>query len=155
MFAKRAERPFIAKVVLFAVLVCNKLIVLLVDWVVGQMHVLVLFVYFLGVSFTRKPSQTFLMDVYSQRLVASYAHVDAQVEFVAINEQWVRNILANYWCLVNVYIVYVVDEINSLALTTVGRLYDPNILLAFVLFQLLVMIVKVSELIGQNVCVRR
>ena len=96
MFAKRAERPFIAKVVLFAVLVCNKLIVLLVDRVVGQMHVLVLFVYFLGVSFTRKPSQTFLMDVYSQRLVASYAHVDAQVEFVAINEQWVRNILANY-----------------------------------------------------------
>lgn len=60
------------------------------------MHVLVLFVYFLGVSFTRKSSQAFLMDVYSQRLVASYAHIDAQVEFVAINEQWVRNILANY-----------------------------------------------------------
>ena len=40
-------------------------------------------------------------------------------------------------------------------MTTVGRLYDPDILLAFVLFQLLIMIVKVTELIGQNVCVRR
>ena len=155
MFAKRAERPFITKVVLFAVLICNKLIILLIDWVVGQMHVLVLFVYFLGVSFTRKSCQAFLMDVYSQRLVASYAHIDAQVKFVAINEQWVRDVLANYWCLVNVYIVYVVYEIDSLALTAVSRLYDPDILLAFVLFQLLIMIVKVTELIGQNVCVRR
>ena len=60
------------------------------------MHVLVLFVYFLGVSFARKSSQTFLMDIHSQRLVARYAHIDAQVKLMAINEQGVRDVLANY-----------------------------------------------------------
>ena len=49
------------------------------------MHVLVLFVYLLGVCFTRESGKTFLMNIDSQRFVASYAHINAQVEFVAIN----------------------------------------------------------------------
>jgi hypothetical protein len=118
------------------------------------MHVLILFVYLLGVGFACKSSKTFLMNIDSQRFVASYAHIDTQVEFVAINKQWVRYILADNRCLVDINVVYIVHKIDSLTLTAVGRLNDPNILLAFMLFKLLVMVVKVTELIGQNVSVR-
>lgn len=73
---------------------------------------------------------------------------------MAINEQGICNILANDGGLVNIDIVYIVYEINALTLATVCWFNNPNIFLAFMLFQFLVMIVKVSELIGQDVSVR-
>jgi hypothetical protein len=51
MFAEGTKTPFVAEIILLSVLVLNELLILLVDGVVGQMHVFVLFVDFLSVSF--------------------------------------------------------------------------------------------------------
>jgi len=69
MFAEGAERPFIAEIVLFTILVRNELFVFLVDAVVGQVHVFVLLVYFLRVGFGGESGQTFLMYVDSKRFI--------------------------------------------------------------------------------------
>jgi len=58
------------------------------------MHILVLFVNFLSVSFAGKSGQTFLMNINSQRLIGSYAHIDTKIKFVTINEQGICYVLA-------------------------------------------------------------
>lgn len=60
------------------------------------MHVLVLFVDFLSIGFTGKPGQPFLMNINSQRLVGSYANINAEIKFVAIYQQGICYILAYY-----------------------------------------------------------
>ena len=51
MFAESSKTPFVAVVVLLLVLVLNEPFILFVDRVVGQMHVLVIFVDLLGIGF--------------------------------------------------------------------------------------------------------
>ena len=51
MFAESSKTPFVAVVILLLVLILNEPFILFVDGVVGQMHVLVVFVDLLGVSF--------------------------------------------------------------------------------------------------------
>lgn len=48
------------------------------------------------------------MDVDAQWLVARDEHVDAQVEFVPVNQEWVRNVFGDYAGLINVHVVDVV-----------------------------------------------
>ena len=57
------------------------------------MHELVLLVDLLRVRLRGKSSQTFLVDVDSQGLVARDHHVNSQVELVAVDQQWVRDVL--------------------------------------------------------------
>lgn len=71
-----------------------------------------------------------------------------------IDQQWVRNILRNDGCLVHVDIVDVVNQIDAPALAIVSRLDDPDVLLALVLLELLVVIIKIAELFGKDVSVR-
>ena len=49
MLAEGAQTPLVTKIVLLRVLVLNEAVILLVDRVVRQVHVLVLLVYLLGV----------------------------------------------------------------------------------------------------------
>ena len=51
MFAESSKTPLVSVVILLLVLVLNEPFILFVDGVVGQMHVLVVFVDLLGVCF--------------------------------------------------------------------------------------------------------
>lgn len=119
------------------------------------MHEFVLFVDFLRVCLRCKPSQTFLMDIYPQRLITSDTNINSQIKLMTVDQQWVSNILTNNRRFINIHIINIVYQIDSFALTGVCWLDDPHILFAFVLFKFLVMIVKISELLWQNVSVRR
>lgn len=118
------------------------------------MHKTVVFIDLLRVSLGRKASKTFLEHVNAQRLVASDAHIQPQVELMTVDEERVCNVLRNNRSFVNIYVVDIIHQVNTFALTGVCGLDDPDILLAFMLLQLLVVIVKVTELVGQNVGVR-
>ena len=77
MLAESSERPLVTVVVLLSVLVLDEPVVLLIDRVVREMHVLVLLVYLLGVRLGGKASETLLVHINTQRLVAGNHDVDA------------------------------------------------------------------------------
>lgn len=72
MSAESSQRPLVPEVILLTILILDKFIILLVDRVVCQMHILVIFIYFGSISFTGKSCETLLEDVDSQRLIAGY-----------------------------------------------------------------------------------
>ena len=133
MFTKCSERPLVTKVVLFTVLIRNKFIIFLVNWVVCQMHKLILLVNFLSVSFTCKTSQTLLMDINTQRFITSHTYINSQVKLVSINKQWIGDIFTYNGSFIYIDIVDIIYEIDTFTLTTVSWFYYPNIFLAFVL----------------------
>jgi len=73
---------------------------------------------------------------------------------MAIDQQWIGDIPRYHGQFIHIDIVYVIDQLDASALSCIGWLYDPNILLAIVLLQLLIMLVKLTELIWQDVGVR-
>ena len=68
------------------------------------------------------------MDVNSERLVARYAHVNPEVEFVTIYEQWIGDVLGDDRCFFNVDVVDVVDKVDAFSLAGVGWFKDPDVL---------------------------
>jgi hypothetical protein len=68
-----------------------------------------------------------------------------------INQQRIRDVLADNTCVVNVYIVNVINEVNAFTLTRIGRFKDPHVFLGLVLLQLLVVVIKISKLFGKNI----
>jgi hypothetical protein len=133
MLAEGAEGPLVAEVVLLLVLVLNKLLVLLVDRVVCQVHVLVRLVDFLRVRFGGEPGKALLENIDSHRLVSSNKHVDSQVELVPINQERVRDVLGDDAGFVDVHVVDIVNEVDATTLACVGRLDNPNVFLALML----------------------
>lgn len=73
---------------------------------------------------------------------------------MSVYQKWVSNVLANYTCLVHINVINVINQINAFALTRVSRFYDPNVFLGLMLFQFLVMVIKVAKLIWKDVSVR-
>ena len=73
---------------------------------------------------------------------------------MAIDQQWIGDIPRYYGQFIYIDIVYVIDQRDASALSCVGWLHDPNIFLAIVLLQLLIMLIKLTELIWQDVGVR-
>lgn len=92
MRAEGTQAPLKADVVLLLVLVLDEVVVLLVDGVVGQVHELVVLVDLGGVGLRGETRKAFLVDVDLKGLVAGHQHVDAQVEFVPIDKEWVGDI---------------------------------------------------------------
>ena len=74
---------------------------------------------------------------------------------MTVNQQWVGNVLADNTSFINIDIVDVIDQVDTSSLARVCRFHDPNIFLAFVLLEFLVVIVKVTKLIGKNVGIWR
>lgn len=148
MLAKGSQRPLVAEVVLLGVLVLNESFILLIDRVIGQVHVLVVLVDLLGVGFGGETSKTLLENVDSQRFIAGNQHVDAQIKLMTIDQQGVRDVLRNDAGLVNVNVVDVVHDIDASTLACVRRLHNPNVLLALMLLELLIVVVEVAKLIG-------
>ena len=93
MLAERTQRPLVAKIILFGCLVLNKLIILLVDRVVGQVHELVLLVDLLCVSITSESCKALLEDIDLHRLVAGNTDVNSKVKFVSVDQKWIRDVL--------------------------------------------------------------
>lgn len=73
---------------------------------------------------------------------------------MSVYQKWVCNVLANYTCLVHINVINVINQINAFALTRVSRFYDPNVFLGLMLFQFLVMVIKVAKLVWKYVGVR-
>ena len=59
------------------------------------MHELILLIYFLSVRLRCKSGQTLLMHINPQWLVGRYTNIDPQVKLVAVNKQWICNVLTN------------------------------------------------------------
>lgn len=148
MLAEGTEGPLVTIVVLLCVLVLDEPVIFLVDRIVSQVHVLILLVNLLSVGLRGEPGESLLENVDSEGLVPRHEHVDAQVELVPVDEQRVRDVLRNDARFVHVHIVDIIDNVDASALARVGWLDDPNVLLALVLLQLLVVVVKVAELVG-------
>ena len=119
------------------------------------MHILVVFVNFLGVCLRSKPSQAFLIHIDFHWFVRGDQHVDSQVKFVPVDQKRIRDIFANDTSFVHINVVDVVNNVDTSALTCVGWLDNPYVLFALMLLQLLVVVVKVAEFVRQNVRVRR
>ena len=92
MIAEGSEGPLETNVVLLSILILNKLRILLIDRVVGQVHILVVFVELGGVLFGGESGQAFLVDVDPQRLIARHDYVDSQIELVSIDEKRVSDV---------------------------------------------------------------
>ena len=73
---------------------------------------------------------------------------------MTVNQQWVGNVLADDASFIDIDIVNVIDKVDTSSLAGVCWFHDPDIFLALVLLEFLVVIVKVTKLIGKNVGVR-
>ena len=87
MSAKGSKRPLIPEIILFTIFILDELVVLLVDGIVCQVHVFVVFIDFRGVSFTCESGKTFLEDIHTEWFVTSDEDIYSQVEFVTVNQK--------------------------------------------------------------------
>lgn len=129
MFAECSQTPLEPEIILLAILVLNEVLILLVNGVVCQMHVLVVLVYLRGIGFGSESSQTLLKYVDSQWFITSHEHVDPKIKLVAVDQKWVGDISGDDRRIVNVDIINVIDNVDSLTLAGVCRLYYPHVLL--------------------------
>ncbi len=109
MFTESAKWPFVAEIVLLTVFISHKFIVLFVNCVIGQVHKFILLVDFLSVCLWCESCKAFLMHVDSERLVRCYYNINPKIEFVAIDKQWVCDVLRNDWGLVDINVVDIVN----------------------------------------------
>ena len=70
---------------------------------------------------------------------------------MSVDQERVGDVLADHAGFVHIHVVDIVNQVDSFALTGVCGLDNPNVFLALMLLQLLIVIVKVAELIGQDV----
>ena len=68
------------------------------------------------------------MNVNSERLIARYANINPEVEFVTIYEQWIGDILGDDRCFFNVNVVDVVYKVDAFSLAGIGWFQDPDVL---------------------------
>ena len=129
MLAKSTKRPFVSIVILFTILVLNELFVLFVNRVVGKMHEFVLLVYLLGIGFACKSGKTFLEDINLQRFVASDHNIDTEVKLVTVDQQRVRDVLADHRGLVHINVIDIINQIDAFTLARVCWFYYPHIFL--------------------------
>ena len=68
------------------------------------------------------------MNVNSEWLIARYANINPEVEFVTIYEQWIGDILGDDRCFFNVDVVDVVYKVDAFSLAGIGWFQDPDVL---------------------------
>jgi hypothetical protein len=67
-------------------MILHKVVILFVDRIVCQMHELIIDVNLLGVSFTSKSSEAFLIYIDSQGLIRCHQNVYSEIEFVSVDQ---------------------------------------------------------------------
>lgn len=151
MSTECTKRPFVTEVILLTVLIFDKFFILFIDRVISQMHILILLIDLTCVGLWGKSCQTLLEHIQAQWLIRSDHNINSQIEFMTIDQKRVRYIARYNWKLINVNIVDIVYQLNSSALCRICGLNNPNILFGVMLLQLLVVFVKLSEFVWQNV----
>jgi len=117
------------------------------------MHVLVVFVDLGGIGLTCKPRQSFLENVYSQRLVTRDKHVNSEIKLMTIYQQRIGDVSANNRQFINIHVVDVVNQHDASSLGSVGGLNNPNVLFAIMLLQFLVVLIEFSKFIREDVSI--
>ena len=70
---------------------------------------------------------------------------------MTVNQQWIRDVFADDACFIDVNIIDVIHQVDSSTLARIRRFHDPDVFLALVLLELLVVVVEVTELVRQDV----
>lgn len=83
------------------------------------------------VAFVRtwcKPSQTFVIDVYSEWIDACQKDINSQIKFVVVNKQWIIDVPA-YHALIDIplQVTQIRNNVDSFALWTLRWLVDPQV----------------------------
>jgi len=86
MATESTKWPFVTEVILLAILILDKFIIFLIDWVIGEMHVLVVLVDLGGVGLTCEPSQAFLENIDSEWLVTGNKYINSKIKFMTVNK---------------------------------------------------------------------
>jgi hypothetical protein len=73
---------------------------------------------------------------------------------VSVDQERIGHISRNDRGVVNINIIDVVNDVDTLPLAGIRRLNDPNILLRVMLFKLLVVRIEVTKFVWQDVSVR-
>lgn len=118
------------------------------------MHVLVVLVNLRCISFTSETGQALLEYIDPQGFVTSDENINSQVELMSVDQQGVGHVSRDDRGVVNIDIVDIIHDIDTLALTRVCRLNDPHVLLRVMLLQLLVVRVEVAEFVWEDIGIR-
>ena len=140
MLTEGWQTPLKAKVIIFWAFILYKVFIFLVDWVIREMHILVIFVELGCICLWSESCKAFLVDIDSQRFIAGYHNIDSKIEFVAIDEQRIGDISGDYAQFIYIQIVYVVNNVNPSASARVAWFHNPNIPPGVRLFQLVVVV---------------
>jgi hypothetical protein len=116
MLTESTQTPFITEIILLCVLILNELFIFLIDRIIGQMHVFVLFVNLLSVSFRSKSSQSFLKDIDTERLVTSDTNINTKIEFMAVNQKRIGDIFGDNTGFIDVNVINIVHNLDSSSL---------------------------------------
>lgn len=129
---KCGPTPLVAHSVLVCVFVFGLIAVVFVDGLVGEVDLHVVCAAFGGVflSLTRIPHQPFVLQLHFKRAPRRHDHVEADVEFVVVNEQWIVNVVRHNLLVFVSQICKLVGQEDAFALGPVRGLHD----LPFVLF---------------------
>lgn len=73
---------------------------------------------------------------------------------MSIDQQWVGNISADNRGVIHTHIIDVIHDVDTFTLRRISRLHNPNVLFAVVLLKLLVVSIKVTKFIREDVSVR-
>ena len=100
MLLQSTYSPFVSEVSLLCVQVLLELSVFLIDGVVCQMRVDILFHSPHVIRLTCKSRQAVIININSERIYACYQYVDPQVELNAVYQQRILNILTDHQLLI-------------------------------------------------------
>jgi hypothetical protein len=119
MLAKGTQTPFKAEIIMLRIIILDKIFILLVNRVVGQVHILIIFVKLGSVCLGCKSCKAFLVNVEPERLVACHHNVDSEVELVPIDEERVGHVPRNHRELIHIQIVDVIYNMDAFSLARV------------------------------------
>jgi hypothetical protein len=153
MLAEGSERPFEAHIVMLNILVHHESVVLLINRVVCQVHVLIALGGLCAVGLWCKSRETLFVDINAQRLVARDANVQSQVKFMTVDQERIWNIPRNHTLLLHIDIVDLINDFDAFALTAIHRLDNPSVALWLCLLQLAEMRDKLWVFSRQNISV--
>lgn len=81
------------------------------------MHILIVFVDLRSICLRCETGKTLLKHIDTQRLITSYKNIDSQIKFMSIDEKGVGNITRDDRSVINVDVIYIVNNIDTFALT--------------------------------------
>ena len=126
---ERVDAPLGSCSIVRGICVVLKVRIELVQTIVRQMHVLLLPqipISTLIVLLSGKTGQAILIDIEAQRIYRSHRNVDAHIELVAIDEQWLAHVLAHDHLGPLRDLIHILRNKNAFTLRRGGRFANPG-----------------------------